>query len=72
MDREELRRKKFAECEAKTEEVYQRLPRLREIEEEIKKLSFQKIQQALLKKKFKERWNRREGFSTAKRKRFNS
>lgn len=53
MDREELRRKKFAECEAKTEEVYQRLPRLREIEEEIKKLSFQKIQQALLKKSLK-------------------
>lgn len=50
MDREELRRKKIAECEVKTEEIYKKLPRLMEIEDEIKKLSFQKIQQALLKK----------------------
>lgn len=54
MDREELRRRKFAECEERTEEVYKRLPRLREIEEEIKKMSFQKIQQALLYKGLKD------------------
>ena len=50
MDREELRRRKIAQCEEKTQEIYTRLPRLREIEEEIKQLSFKKIQHALLKK----------------------
>ena len=50
MDRDELRRRKIAQCEEKTQEIYNRLPRLREIEEEIKQLSFKKIQHALLKK----------------------
>lgn len=50
MDREELRRKKIAECEERTRDIYKKIPRLGEIEEEIKKLSFQKIQHALLKK----------------------
>ncbi len=57
MDREELRRKKIAEWEEKTLEIYKRLPRLEKIEDEIKKLSFQKIQQALMKKSFKNTQN---------------
>lgn len=52
MDRDELRRRKIEECEKKVNGIYDRLPRLREIEEEIKQLSFKKIQYALLKKGF--------------------
>ena len=51
MDREELRRKKIEESERKAEEIYKRFPRILEIEKEIQKLLFAKIQTTLSSKK---------------------